>query len=360
MQSSFIIPTRDRANELDRTIQQLGDLDPQLIGQCELIVVDNASSQTVKLPDVLSNGIEVHTVRSEQNLHTAARNLAAERARGRWLIMLDDDSSLMPCELRQYLDSLDLSVAAVGGEIWLPDGRHESGGLPEVVVGCGCAIRREAFLGVGGYDKSFGYYAEEYDLCAKLLFKGYQVQQSRALQFEHRKAVDGRDMDEILYRLVRNNGWVIQRYAPIRLRDRLNANMIERYENISQRESAVSGFIRGLQELESTLSYQPRRTLSPILWDRFTGVQAVHSRLSSLLHDQLTSKVNIIGPSEAKGREVVDQVVSNLGCELVDTQGEGTAQIIGSISPGPMLDLLVEHPEAITPWVMGSDSAICT
>jgi hypothetical protein len=55
-----------------------------------------------------------------------------------------------------------------------------------------------------------------------------------------------------------------------------------------------------------------------------------------------------VGSPHAKGREIIASELARLGCEIVD-HGEGV-RVVGSLSPGPMLDLAGEHPDAILPW----------
>ena len=151
MHISFVIPTRNRQHELAYTLEQLERLSlHDLGGGSEVVVVDNGSDRVMELPRKLSNGIRVTATQLGENRGTGARNIGAEHARGDWVIMLDDDSNLCQGPVGEYLSNVDTQVAAVGGEIILPSGQHESGGLPEVIVGCGCAIRREVFLNVGG------------------------------------------------------------------------------------------------------------------------------------------------------------------------------------------------------------------
>ncbi|MEX0876456.1 MAG: glycosyltransferase family A protein, partial [Phycisphaerales bacterium] len=301
MRISFVIPTRDRVQELAYTLSRLGSLDASDLGDAELIVVDNDSRDPSDLPDTLSNGIPVTHVPLNENRGTAARNIAVRHARGEWVIMLDDDSHLCPGPTGAYLAGVNQRTAAVGGEILLPDGSHEAGGLPEVFIGCGCAIRRAAFLEAGGYDESFRYYAEEYDLCAKLIARGHRVTHTRALRFEHRKVAAGRDMDNILYRLVRNNGWVIQRYAPEHLRPAAMDEMTARYRLIAGAEGAMEGYGLGLDELERTLHAQPPHALTESHWERFIGGAALREGLIPQLKIAPPGPVAIIGPSNGKG-----------------------------------------------------------
>lgn len=348
---SMIIPTRDRPKVLRETLERLSQLDSDDLGECELLVIDNNSREPIALPDRLGNGLFVRHFRLTKNMHAAARNIGAREASGEWLVMLDDDSSPLPCALSETLRCLPEEVAAVGGEIRLPSAQRESGGLPEVIVGCGCVIRKEEFLRVGGYDPSFGYYAEEYDLCAKLILAGHRVVQTRSLLFEHRKSTVGRDFNEIMFRLVRNNAWVLQRYAPELERSTLIERMIDRYRVISIKESADEGFARGLRAVEETIAAQTRTPLGSSQWDRFTGRAAVRSQLQAALAESHVP-VRLVGPSSAKGREIVESELLRLGSRLEDT--DAAQPVISSISPGPMLDLSEQNPDAIMPWFLGS------
>lgn len=359
---SFVIPTRNRRHELEHTLAQLQKLDlKDLCGDAEIVVIDNDSDVMCELPSRLGNGLELTLVALGSNIGAGARNIGAEHARGDWVIMLDDDSNLRPCRVGDYLLEVDQSIGAIGGEIFLPDGSHEAGGLPEVVVGCGCALRREAFLGVGGYDATFGYYAEEYDLCAKLIAEGYAIRHTRALQFEHRKCSSGRDMNEILYRLVRNNGWVIQRYAPEEYRCDAITEMFGRYEQIAMIEDASAGYQRGCEELESTLESQVRSPLSVFDWERFTGCDATRGVLGEALDHLPSGEVSVVGPLRGKGLGQILNTIKRSGKSIVmpkrsseddsaDFESAESIQVIGTLSPGPILDAQIRFPRAICPW----------
>lgn len=351
MHISFVIPTRNRQHELAYTLEQLERLSlHDLGGGSEVVVVDNGSDRVMELPRKLSNGIRVTATQLGENRGTGARNIGAEHARGDWVIMLDDDSNLCQGPVGEYLSNVDTQVAAVGGEIILPSGQHESGGLPEVIVGCGCAIRREVFLNVGGYDERFGYYAEEYDLCAKLIAAGHSILHTMALRFEHRKSVTGRNMNEILFRLVRNNGWVIQRYAPSSCRSEAFDEMYARYKEIAIKEDAVDGYRRGCAELVQTLEAQRLTPLSASSWDRFIGVSAVRESLSLQLEQYSCAEVSVVGSSWAKGYQQICGAIESLGHVINTSKDRECIEVIGSLSPGPMLDARLIYPDAICPW----------
>jgi GT2 family glycosyltransferase len=193
---SYLLPTRDRHDRLQQTLAALAQLDGPAhddIGGAELIIVDNASRQPLEAPRRLANGIEVRVLRRVSNEGAAARNAGAAIARGEWLIMLDDDSFPLDCGHLHAIADAEDDVAAIVAEIMLCNGRRESGGLPEVIIGCGAAIRTEAFLSVQGYDPTFDYYAEEYDLCAKLILSGWRIVHDFRFRVMHEKTSAGRD-----------------------------------------------------------------------------------------------------------------------------------------------------------------------
>jgi len=348
MSISFIMPTRNRHEVLAETLKRVGLLSTaEMKGCCELLIVDNASETPVEAPAQLENGIPVELLRLDFNANTAARNIAAIEAEGDWLVMLDDDSSPLVESNWRILDQIDEDIGAVGGEIILPAGNHEAGGLPEVFVGCGCAIRKSVFLELSGYDASFGYYAEEYEFCAELIQSGYRVAHSRSIRFLHRKSAVARDFNEIIRRLVRNNAWVMQRYAPDTvLREEMDS-LLDRYHTIARKENAMEGYKRGREEIEKTLNEQIRTPLHPELWDRFTGRAAARKALRAAFASRPVP-VRVVGSAQAKGRGIIESELAELGCDIVDHGAESI--VIGTLSPGPILDLLAEFPDAVVPW----------
>ena len=342
---SFVIPTHNRQEELAVTLERLGTLEIDSVGRdAEVIVADNASDRPAETPTRLANGLAVERIRLERNLGTAARNHAARAASGEWLVMLDDDSSPLRCELKRVLEAVPRDVAAVGGEIVLPTGDREAGGLPEVIVGCGAAVRRERFLDVGGYDESFGYYAEEYDLCAKLIDEGHRILHTAELRFEHRKSKTNRDFGLILGRLVRNNGWVIQRHAPERVREQEVESMLERYRGIAAKEGVEIAFGPAEAELRSTLGEQPRTPLTEHGWRRFVGLGAVDRHLVPSLDENRRSGVKTVEPG--KGADQIHGWLTEHGITL----HENGVELIARLSPGPLLDAADRRPSAIVPW----------
>jgi GT2 family glycosyltransferase len=342
---SYVLPTRDRPHVLERTLAALGALGPH---EAEVIIIDNASQTPARVPSELSSGVPITLIRSETNLAAAARNLGAQRAdpRSQWIVMLDDDSYPLDLGHVRVLEHQPAQVGAVAAEIFLPthDGaiRHESGGLPEVFVGCGVALRTSAFNKLGGYDASFEYYAEEYDLSARLILAGYRVTLDRRFRVMHHKSAQGRDFSRIVRRLVRNNAWVAQRYAPDHVRHASVLEHIARYQQIAWRESATRGWAKGMLELATTLPRQRRREMNEDQWARFTGLASARDALQAAHRRSALGRTALVHPG--KNARCVEQALQEMGIELVHPARAQTL-VIATLSPGPMLDA---HRQLVT------------
>jgi GT2 family glycosyltransferase len=357
---TYVIPTRNRHQTLAETLSALERLGPH---HAEVLIFDNASDEPVAAPRTLASGVACRVVRLPTNIAAAARNLAITHAHpsSQWLIMLDDDSAPLDLGFISALREANSSTAIVAAEIFLPCApgasprhphhtrhpRHESGGLPEVFVGCGAAIRTSFFRAQHGYDASFDYYAEEYDLSARALLAGDRVTLDRRFRVLHRKVTQGRDFGRILARLVRNNAWVSVRYAPDDARAAATLEHITRYARIGLKERALRGYFRGLIDLASTLSDQPRTPMSQTLWDRFTGLAAAREGVSAMIetfthtHARAPRAVELVTPG--KNAHIIEQALIERGIAIVRaTSGPHAAEarMIGTLSPGPMLDAM--------------------
>ncbi|MBC7772129.1 MAG: glycosyltransferase family 2 protein [Pyrinomonadaceae bacterium] len=342
---SYVIPTHNRPGELQRTLEAIGSLPRH---SAEVIIVDNASSVPPSAPMSLSNGLPVNLILRGTNEGAAARNhgVLASDPGSDWIVMLDDDSNPVDAEFIGALADQPGDVAAVAAEIMLSGGAgaesarsaRESGGLPEVFIGCGVAIRRDAFIDAGGYDSSFNYYAEEYDLAAKLLLAGQRVVLDRRFRVMHHKVSAGRDMNVILRRLVRNNGWVMQRYAPPHQRRLEIRRIVKRYGSIASKEHALVGYAAGFAELLSTLRTQHRREMPQHVFDRFTGLAEARSSLQEAWLEQRFHTACVV--HEGKNAEVIVRALEELGVHVLTGEGmhEAEVQVIGTLSPGPLLD----------------------
>ena len=188
--ASVIIPTRNRASSLQRTLESLSHqrFDPN---DFEVIVVDDGSVVPVDSRE-LGDGYQISVVRQEHSGPSVARNRGARLARGELLIFLDDDCT--PVEhswLEDYVSAYRLTPAmALGGPIMSSPGAGVGAEVSDWIVracvshfeprpGGGfflptgnVAVPAELFRRLDGFDPGFKI-SEDRDFLDRWLHEGY-------------------------------------------------------------------------------------------------------------------------------------------------------------------------------------------
>jgi glycosyltransferase involved in cell wall biosynthesis len=194
---SLLICTRNRAKQLDQTLQRVAKIRTEL--NWELVIVDNASTDTtvaVVEEFAATYHRSVQTIVQEGRGVASAKNAGWRAARSEIVCCIDDDC--YPEE--NFLDAMfqsfneDREVGFVGGRILLHDPTDRritiqesleplsfSAGSfirPGVIQGANIAYRRAALEGVGGFDPWFGagaiYSGDETELMARLSAAGWK------------------------------------------------------------------------------------------------------------------------------------------------------------------------------------------
>lgn len=212
----------------------------------ELVVVDNASSD--ESADVVATAFpEAVVVRSPRNLgFTGGNNLAARRARGEFLVLLNQDAVVA----RDWLEHL---VAAMGGRVGCAQSKvllHDAPGTLNA-VGCGMnyllfgwalrngepddvqgepfevpyamgaalCVRRDLFLEVGGFDDRLWMYHDDLELGLKVRLRGRVCVCVPASRVFHRYEPDGvGGVAGKMYLYERNRRVMLHRYYSPRTR----------------------------------------------------------------------------------------------------------------------------------------------
>jgi len=188
----------------------------QLLG--EVIVVDNASDDGS--PEMVSELFpEVHVIRNRENVgFSAGNNQAIKVASGKYILILNNDTVLLPASLQAMIGYMDShpEVGLAGPKLLNPDGTIQQGAhrrLPrladtvmqlfwvhhiwpgnpiakrawhldealkepcplEQVAGCCMLLRREVIASVGAFDEDFYYFYEDVDLCHRIQKSGYKA-----------------------------------------------------------------------------------------------------------------------------------------------------------------------------------------
>jgi GT2 family glycosyltransferase len=199
---SIVIPVY---NNLRLTLECLASILQRTKGvRYEVIVINDASSDDTRdLLPLITNLVYLENAENRGYLSTC--NVAAEHARGTYVIFLNNDVQVSHGWLRALLESFAEhdSVGAVGAKVLFPDGRlQEAGALinPDGTtrfVGLGddparprynyareidyCSgvclmLRKDLFFQVGGFDERFApAYYEDVDLCLRLRARGLRV-----------------------------------------------------------------------------------------------------------------------------------------------------------------------------------------
>ena len=189
---SIVIPTYGEHAVTRQCLASLAVSDPDL--PIEVIVVDDAYSESLDVSSLLVNGVRV--IRNEQNLgFLRSCNKAMASARGDYLLLLNNDTLVHPGALEALLSTFedhesagavcaqlrceDGSLQEAGGIVWRDGsawnwGRGEDPRDPrfsytrEVDYGSAAALMVERALWerIGGFDESFApAYYEDTDFC---------------------------------------------------------------------------------------------------------------------------------------------------------------------------------------------------
>jgi len=189
---SVIVPTRDRPAQLAACLGALAALDyPR--DRLEVIVVDDGSEPFDGIPEHLAERLDVTLQRGGGIGPAAARNRAAERARGALLLFTDDDCVPSPGWVRAL-------AARWGGDPNLAVGGGTTNGLPDnpfayasqtivdlvyahynsdadrarFFASNNLAVPADAFRRLGGFDERFRT-SEDRDFCTRWLDSGRRL-----------------------------------------------------------------------------------------------------------------------------------------------------------------------------------------
>jgi GT2 family glycosyltransferase len=217
---SVVIATRNRAANLLRTLQELSRL-PE---RPPLIVVDNASDDD-SVVQVRRHFPSVTVLARQRNEGAVARNVGVAAATTPYVAFCDDDSWWAPGALGRIVEHFerfprlgvvqarilvgpdghpDPACEVMGGSPFR-DGRDGTGGDeargddwpgPALLgfIACGAAVRRSAFLEVGGFDDLLFFLGEEEQLALALASNGWQLAYlPAAVAHHHPGSAPGRD-----------------------------------------------------------------------------------------------------------------------------------------------------------------------
>lgn len=203
--ASVIVRTKNRPIQLK---QALNSIWAQSRKPLEIIVANDGSPLP---PGLLSEheGVAIRELLPEKSGRSAVWNLAAKVARGRWLLILDDDDIWYPDHVSSLFDAVTRSPEArfaysdalrsewgvqsngkwnkLSGPYPFKGGAFDWQRLlsQNFIPTCGWAVRRDHFFDVGGIDESLEL-LEDWDFLIRACRDGSQVVYSGAITSEYR------------------------------------------------------------------------------------------------------------------------------------------------------------------------------
>lgn len=200
----------------------------------EFVVVDNGSTDgTARF--VYENFPEVKVVQLHTNTGMTGYNVGLATARGKYVIMLDDDSHLAPDAVAKMVKAWEseenASVGAMAFRVLNPHngslvthlweerlGNVEPGREREITsfAACGAAVKRKMLDEVGYFDDDFFLYATEDDLSIRIWNAGYKIVYEPRCVSYHRESRKQRNWGRYGFGF-RNATWFNIKHLPLHL-----------------------------------------------------------------------------------------------------------------------------------------------
>jgi GT2 family glycosyltransferase len=230
---SVIVPTRNRAAQLEQCVSALGGAAKPRCG-LEILVVDNGSTdatKTVIQTFALTASVRVKYVECPKPGGSAARNAGIAASAGDWLVFIDDDCYVEPqyfvnfsafIERQQQPGSIGAEIAYGSGQIHRyreeDDIRIANLYFDEIcefpkhsvltagsVQGANMFFKREIFDRAGGFDERLGagtpFVCEDVEMAARASLAGYVGGQVPAftVHHDHRRRAGSKEAEAALY-----------------------------------------------------------------------------------------------------------------------------------------------------------------
>jgi glycosyltransferase involved in cell wall biosynthesis len=214
--ATIAITTKNRRDELRRALRSA----LEQAGSVEVLVLDDGSTDGT--PEMLREEFpDVRVVRFDDGAGVAARrNDAARLARGEVILSIDDDAVFTsPGIVADTLADFDhpriASVAIPYIDVGIDPAVHQSAPdaterwVTPVFRATAYAIRRDALLEIGGYDRRIDQFGEEWELSLRLMDAGYVIRLGRSEPIHHHESPkrSWRRMDVYLHRNEQMIAW---------------------------------------------------------------------------------------------------------------------------------------------------------
>jgi hypothetical protein len=217
MLASFVILNFNRKNELLTTLSKTKEVIGKKTGY-EIIVVDNNSIDGT-VAAVKEQFPDVEIIERKTNNGIAGWNDGFAKAKGKYLIVLDDDSHLETGleEALSYLEANPqigiLALKITGGvfettakSLWFD--KQDAGGF----IGCGAIIKKKVFEKIGGFADWLHVYTHEYEYSMRCLDAGFKIVYFENAKVVHRTSTVNRTNKRLRIFSARNEMAIVYKY----------------------------------------------------------------------------------------------------------------------------------------------------
>jgi GT2 family glycosyltransferase len=211
----------------------------------EVIVVDNCSTDgTVEA--IEKDFPEVNLIKMYKNIGIEAYNIGFKNAKGKYIIIIDDDSfphrQAVSRMVKKFESDVKLGIAAFDvrnfynydlvtmeevKENIVEDTRAESKEYLMAFNGAGAGVRREVLEKVGFYPEEFFLYWNEQDTAFRILDLGYKIQFFSDIISYHKYSPKNRDSWRAPFYYTRNAFWLIWKNYSLITSVKLTLKMIK-------------------------------------------------------------------------------------------------------------------------------------
>lgn len=212
----------NRREELTNTLRKVYEQDYKNI---EIIVVDNASSDGS--PEmVIDNFPAVELIRLKKNIGIAGWNYGFEKAKGDYILVLDDDSYPDVSTINSAIGIMnDKTIGIVSLKIFNEsrnkiENDERFSGYVNNFIGCGALISKELIQKIGGFNELLFLYSHEIEFAMRTMKSGYKIYFFKDSLITHTHSKFNRNTNakgqdsRILYYGIRNRIIILILYFP--------------------------------------------------------------------------------------------------------------------------------------------------
>ena len=214
---SIVILAFNRKNEVLKTVQLcLNDI--YLSANSEIIVVDNCSADGTFDALSAAYGDSITLLQTQNNIGIAGWNKGFEVAKGRYMLVLDDDSHPEKgiAEAIAFLDSRpDVGVLGLN----ITGGAFTTEHMPHLYewigfIGCGAFIRKSVYDKIGGFADWLFIYTHEFEYGIRVIDAGYKILFFKPAVVMHRTSALNRTNQRLIVFSTRNELLIVDKYFP--------------------------------------------------------------------------------------------------------------------------------------------------